>query len=194
MTAFRLALRGQLRATIKRDLDSLDRAIGKGVDQTSRSLQLSARDQVNRAFGRGGRGRRRRVGNAIRRRRFDDGRFQKAAIVYSRFGRKEGGTFVDYLVPHTRGATIRAKSGRWLFLSRERGRSRRRRLVVRFAKNLAFVNVKPGVALLVRRTRTRSTILGVLFRKVRIKKKLDFRRDVDRERTRLAERVVEAWT
>ena len=194
MTAFRLALRGELRATIRRDLDSLDRAIARGVDQTSRSLQLSARDQINRAFGRGGRGRRRRVGNAIRRLQFDDGRFKKAAIVYSRFGRKEGGTFVDYLEPHKRGATIRAKGGRWLFLSRERGRSRRRRLIVRFAKNLAFINVKPGVALLVRKTRTRSTILGVLFRKVRIKKKLDFQRDVERERDRLAERVVEAWT
>ena len=194
MTAFRLARRGQLRATLKRDLDSLDRAITKGVDQTSRSLQLAGRDRVNRAFGRSGRRRGRRVGNAIRRRVFDDGRFKSAAIVFSRFGRKEGGVFVDYLVPHTRGATIRAKGGRWLFLSRERGRSRRRRLVVRFAKNLAFINIKPGVALLVRKTRTRSTILGVLFRKVRIRKKLDFQRDVESERNRLAERVVEAWT
>lgn len=60
---------------------------------------------------------RRRVSNASAQAAFYDEveeRGQYAGLVYSKFGKRDGGGFVDFLLLHVRGGTVKPKSGDWL--------------------------------------------------------------------------------
>lgn len=59
----------------------------------------------------------RRVANASAQERFYDdieSKGQYAGLVYSKFGKRDAGGFVDFLLLHVRGGTVRPRSGEWL--------------------------------------------------------------------------------
>lgn len=191
----RAALRGNLATLIERDVRAVDRGTTTAIKDSTRALQLAAREEINRRFRGSGRvkGGNRRIANAIRSRIFDDGPFDTAGLVYSKFGRKSRGQFLDYLAPHVLGATLRPLNSQWLYIPIGGGRSgRQRRLSLGDDKRLAFVSIGPGRALLVRRQRGSSKIVALLVKRVRIKPSLNFARLVAAEEARLPKRLLDA--
>lgn len=66
---------------------------------------------------------RRRVSNASAQAKFYDdieSKGQVAGLVYSKFGKRDGGGFVDFLLLHVRGGTLRPTDGDWLRLENRR--------------------------------------------------------------------------
>ena len=116
MTELQIAAsRGQLQPFLERRARALKTGIRDGVQRTTRVNQLRVRDKVNRAFPKA-KGGRRSPGNAIRSALYEneDG---WAGQIYSKFGRKEGGVFVDYLLLHQRAAGfLRAAASIFSFL------------------------------------------------------------------------------
>lgn len=174
MTSLRvLAARGELRKAMAAEAKAVKNAPARTVKRETRRLQLAARDEVNRNLGQ-----RRKIGGAIRSRTFADPD-GAAGLVYSKFGRGHGRDFADFLVPFTKGAELRPRQSKFLYIPLERGvrARRRRRQSVALSKNLRFIPSRDGRKFfLVRETRTRTTLLAVLIRRVKIPKKLDFER------------------
>lgn len=199
MTAprFVAALSGDLRASIERDTKRLRSLSNEATKRETDALKNAARDQVRLAFP-GGRSRRggRRVANAIRGVMREAGEGFQRGTVFSKFGRRAGGEFVDYLLPFVRGGEIRPVNSKWLYIPADggRGRSRKVRRSARLEKGLRFVpSGEPGKVFLVKETRTRSTLVAVLIRRLRVKQRLDFdapkKRAADGVLRRIAEGV-----
>jgi len=163
------------------------------VDETSRRTQLAIRKDVNRIFSGGTvrlrRGKGRRVGNAVRRKLFDNRARGTAALVFSKFGRREGGEFVDYLGPYITGRDIRPRRGRYLAIPLQRGK--RNRDPKNF-KSLHTVSVA-GRLYLVRSTRTRTTFMFLLIPRVRITRRLRAKKIALREARLMAGRAQRAF-
>ena len=163
------------------------------VNETSRRTQLAIRKDVDRIFSGGTirqrRGKGRRVGNAIRRKLFDNHARGTAALVFSKFGRREGGEFVDYLGPYITGKDIRPKRGRYLVVPLQRGKKNRD---PRNIKNLHTISVA-GRLYLVRSTRTRTTFMFLLIPRVRITRRLHAARIARREARAMAGRTRRAF-
>jgi hypothetical protein len=180
----RLAVEGRLDEVMRRDSAAIAKTEAAVVKRRTRAFQLDVRTAVRNAFG-GGRGAR-QVGNAIRSRVYEDGPNKVTGTTYSKFGRGSGAGFVDYLAPFAEGATLRAKSGGWLYIPIDgrgrRGVRQREKIDVADAKNVDFVPSADGRKVyIVRRTRTRSTLIAVLVRQVRIRKSIDVDRLVAAE-------------
>lgn len=183
MTAPRigLAVQGRLEEHMRAERHGVSRATQRAPARAAVEHKALARAEVRRGLGgsrRAGR-RGRNVANAIRHKVFVDGPLQAAAIVYSKFGRREGGQFVDYFLPFARGGTIRAK-GKYMVIPNG-GTSRRIKKVFRDLKRLdddpklALIPQPGGRFLFVRHTsRRRTTILAWLIRRFRRRKVLDF--------------------
>lgn len=175
------AVQGNLRRRQAEDARVVAQGVPAATRAVTRRAQLAARAVINARFSgservRGGS---RRVANAVRSRVYEDrGGQQATGLVYSKFGRGRGDGFVDYLLPHVTGAVIRPRRSKWLYIPVQRGRaSRRRRVSERLDKNVAFIPAEGGRKLyLVRQTKTRSTLIAVLVRRVRIDAGLDFGR------------------
>ncbi|MEQ9330267.1 hypothetical protein [Thalassobaculum sp.] len=176
MTQLAAAVEGRLGDIMARDAAALAATDAAVVKRRTRAFQLSVRAAVVSSFGgsRGGR----QIGNAIRSRIYDDGPNKVAGATWSKFGRGSGAGFVDYLAPFTTGATLRPRSGGWLYIPIDgrgrRGVRQREKVDVEAAKNVDFVPAADGRKIyIVRRTRSRSTLIAVLVRQVRISKRLD---------------------
>lgn len=171
------ASRGQLREFMDAEVKAIRGASDAAVKGTTDDIKLETRTKVVNAFA-GSRGAR-RVGNTIRSKFYqNDGAGDRVGIIYSKFGRKgPSGEFVDYLAPYVTGATMRPRSSKWLYISLEKGAQgrRRRRFSTALAKNIEFVPSKDGRKIwLIRRTKTRSTLLAVLVKRTTVRKRLDF--------------------
>lgn len=197
MTRLDLALQGNLQADMRRDAKRLRTATGKAVRAITREAQLEARQVINQKFRGSARvaGGNRRVANAVRSKIYDDNG-QTTGLIYSKFGRGRGAGFVDYLLPYVEGATLRPKKKQWLYVPIEkrgkRGVAARRRPDVDADPKLAFVKGKGGRVFIIRKTRTRSILVAVLVRELRIGAKFDFdsvERRVERD---LPRRLLEA--
>ena len=150
-------------------------AVRAAVAKETRATQLEIRTRVSRAFAgsklRGAQGAR-RVANAVRSKVFDNGRRGAAGLIFSKFGRGRGRSFIDYVAPRLFGAVVRPKKGRFLLVPvATKGRSQRatRRRGKQLAEQgkLDMVPIKGGRRfLLVHRTRTRTTPYFVLLRQV----------------------------
>jgi len=154
------------------------------VDKTARKVQLDIRAVVGSIFTKN-----RKASNAVRRKLFDNKSRGTAALVFSKFGRREGGAFVDYLGPYLTGRDIRPKRGRFLVVPLQRGRRNRDPGKV---KNLHAVKIA-GKLYLVRRTRTRTTFMFLLIPRVRITKRLRAGMIARREAKRMAEEARNAF-
>jgi len=189
------ALHGRLDEFMERKFRGVQTGIKTGVADTAKALQLGWRGAINQRFSGSGRvrGGNRRMANAIRMRVYENDNAGAGAIVYSKFGRKDAsGKFVDYLLPHVTGATIRPKNGRWIYIPLQKGRrAKTTRFSEQNTKNLAFIPLSGGRALLVRKTRTRSTPIALLLRFIRIPKGLNFEAIVRREQAALGRRLLE---
>ncbi len=163
------------------------------VDQVSRRTQLAIRKDVDRIFSGGTirqrRGKGRRVGNSVRRKLFDNRARGTAALVFSKFGRRQGGEFVDYLGPYITGRDIRPKRARFLAVPLQRGKKNRD------PKNLANLHTVSvaGRLYLVRSTRTRTTFMFLLLRRVKITRRLRAKKIALREARQMAERTRRAF-
>ena len=162
------------------ELVALDRAYKGEVTETTNATQQGFRNVVLQSYpvGRQGSRARRKVAGSIRKVLYTkDGPLKGSGLVYSRFGRKVGGRFVDYLLPHVEGETIRPRRGRRLYIPLQRGaRARRFRQSVELQKNLRFIPLKDGRILIVRQTKSRSTPIALLVKQVRVDPVLNFRR------------------
>lgn len=187
MSALRivLAVRGDLRAHMAAERRALARADRVAPAKAAGLLKNWARDEVRRGFGRAASRRGRKFENAIRDKAYHDGEFRNAALVYSKFGRRERGQFIDYFVPYIRGGVINAK-GKYMVIP-AKGTSRRVRRDLRDLKRLdqdpklALIPQPNGRFLFVRHSsRRRTVIIAWLIRRVRRKKIIDFRSLEDR--------------
>ena len=180
-----------LKATLT-GLRNLDRALKRAdlrtraaartsVAETSLRVQKAIRADVDRIFSGGTirlrRGKGRRVSGAIRRALFDNRERGTAALVFSKFGRRECGVFVDFLGPYLTGRDIRPRRGRYLAVPLQPGRRNR--------DPRAFRNLRPvavaGRLYLVRSTRTRTTFMFLLLPRVRVTRRLKAARTARRE-------------
>ena len=163
------------------------------VDETSLTLQKAIRADVDRIFSGGTvrlrRGKGRRVSGAVRRKLFDNRSRGTAALVFSKFGRREGGRFVDYLGPYITGKDIRPRRGRYLVIPLQRGKRNRDPKAFR---NLHTISVA-GRLYLVRSTRTRTTFMFLLIPRVRITRRLRAARIARREARAMAGRARRAF-
>lgn len=193
---FKAALAGlrRLHRANVREERAMRRATRQGVDETSRAIQRAVRRDVDRIFSGSSQqlSRRktpRRVSGAIRRKLFDNGDRGTAALIYSKFGRRARGRFIDYLGPYITGRDIRPRRGRFMAIPLQRGRKSRR------PEN--FDDLRPvviaGRLYLVRTTRTRTRFMFLLIPRVRISKRLRARRIAIREAKRMGVRVRQAF-
>lgn len=182
-----LAIKGKLAEHMAAEVVALQGAAEQSVVETANEIKTEAALQVSRRFTRN-----RKAARAIRTRVFRDAPGDVAALVFSRFGRRgPSGEFIDYLQPIARGLTVRPRASQWLYIPLQRGRrARNMRRSVQATANLAFVPIGAGRALLVRRTRSRSTLIALLVRRVSFRRGFDFDRIVDRARARMPERLV----
>lgn len=195
------AARGQYASRLESEVAAIAEGMRTAVDKGSRTLQLAARQEVNTRFIGSERvsGGSRRVGNSIRRKLyFDDRPFKAAATVFSKFGKRgQGGAFIDYLAPYVFGATIRPKRAKFLFIPASRKRGVRARLSrnkrefgQRSGRNTEVVPTKkPGVFVVVRKTKSRTTLIGWLVRRVIIRPRLNFQAIVQRQVERFPQSV-----
>jgi len=164
----------------KRTRDNVKRSVDKG----SRRVQLAIRKDVNRIFSGGSFKRNRskggRIGNAVRRKMFDNKERGHAALIYSKFGRRQGGEFVDYLSPYLTGKDIRPKRSRFLVVPLQPGKKNRR------PSNFTdLASVKTGGRVfLVRHTKTRTMFMFLLLPRIKITKRLRASRIAKRETKR----------
>ncbi len=191
-----LALQGRLREFLEEEVRETSQAVRVGVKDSTEAVKLGARDEIAQRLSSGQRkgGSNRRVANAIRSRLFDDGPFDQAGIVYSKFGRGRGASFVDYLAPHVLGAEITPVSRQALLIAfgKTKGTRRKRRNEIQRREGLAFIRLDRDRTLIVRkgRGRRRGTPIGLFLRRVRIRPKLNFDRIIRRETDALPRRIL----
>lgn len=101
---------------LRQQLEALEqkarRSVTRAVHSSTRALQLKIRADVHAMFPGS-----RKPGNAIRSVTYPEaGRLSRrpAGIVFSAFGRREAGVFIDYLVPYLTGAHLKPRRGRYL--------------------------------------------------------------------------------
>lgn len=190
-----LALRGQLRDHMKAEDRALREADESVVRESTVDLKGAYRGEVRAGFDRGN-----RVANAVRDKYFRDRDGSLTGFVYSKFGKKKGGTFQDYLARHERGGEQESsRPGGWMFIA-ARGASRRvkqaRRSLDMLGKDpkLALIRIGPNRTVFVRRTSKRRTVLlGWMVRNTRLKATLDFRRHERRLTRVMATKLVNHW-
>ena len=162
----------QLVRHLQDEARAFDRAIEAGMRESGTGLKNEMRRQVRRAYAG------RRLAGAIRARFYEKGR-AAVAFVYSREKR--------ILALGETGGTVRPKTGQFLAIphravlagaggARSRGRAPRVEDYIG-KKNVFFIAIKGGrELLLVRGTRSRTTILFHLARQTEHRKRLDFDR------------------
>lgn len=104
---------------LSRDAVAIRGASIEAVVKTTEEVKDRIRDYIDAHFSGSmfhGNGRR-RVSNASAQSKFYDEveeKGQYAGLVYSKFGKRDGGGFVDFLLLHVRGGTVKPKKGNWL--------------------------------------------------------------------------------
>jgi hypothetical protein len=175
MARLRAAIRGDLAAMMGEESARIGTATLNAVTRATDRFQTRLRGVVAGSM-RGG-----RAANAIRKRIYRNPDRGPAGLVYSKLGRREDGRFIDYLAVQASGATItRGGGGKYLYIPLERGRgggatrrSRGRRIAVALDEKVRFVKLSGDRFLIVRASRTRSTPIALLVKRVRIRQKFD---------------------
>lgn len=184
-----LALQGSLVAQAEAEARAVREGAIVAVRETATELQRDFRLEVRSSL-RGSRGRDgSRAANTIRLREFKERDGTVTGFVFSRWRR--GG--VDVLATQETGATIRPRRAkRLLILFNAADRRRNFRVSVALDKNVRFVPLPGGRTLIVRATRTRSTVIGLLLPVARLEPKIDLDRIRRRAPERLAQRLIRA--
>lgn len=182
------AFEGRLDELLAREAGVVSTGLLEAVAGQTLATKLAVRAVVNAAFtgsrvvGRNGN---RRVANAIRGKLFEDEadpRGSPVGIVFSRFGRRQGGKFVDYLLPHALGATIAPTNARKLYIPLQpnmRGPlARRARASFDLDPTIEIIPLGKGLWIVVRKRRGKNasgpgTAIALLVDKVRLPKRFD---------------------
>lgn len=183
----RLTRTGNLNAHMRAEQFAMARGGTRAVTRTTEDLKRAFRGEVRSRL-KGGN----RIAGLVRSRLFKEPGGLVTGFVFSKWKRfrATSGT-EDVLAFHETGGTIvPRRARRLLILFNKRDRRRGFRLAVSLNKNLAFVPQEGGRFLIVRRTRSRSTIIGILLRRVTIRPSLNFDRFRNRLTTQLAARLV----
>lgn len=180
-----------LRVIMDAEASGFRQAANKATTDSTERLKSAARSEV--ASGLPGRGAA-RASRAVRSRLYRDapggGGETVSGIVYSRLGRKEAGRFVDYLGLHMLGGTVKPKGGRYLYIPLPgAGRKADTLRSIIGVKGVRLVPLKGNRYLIVRGSRTRDILIGLLVPRVRIPKRLDFDRLIATEQSRLLQNV-----
>lgn len=101
----------------------------EAVVKTTQTIKERIRDYIDGHFGNSGptSNGRRRASNASAQSVFYDeleAKGQYAGLVYSKFGKRDAGGFVDFLLLHMRGGTVSARGGNWLRILSSAARQR----------------------------------------------------------------------
>lgn len=179
-----LRIEAAVRGRLSEHMEAEQRAIRRGINHAVRGATDDLKNETRAAVGRrlSHKAGRQSAVNAIRSKFFDNADGTITGLVYSKFGRKDiGGEFVDALLAHTAGATIRPRRSQALFLPVAATLQRRRRTLkgdrlreyLAGLKNVAFIKSSRGVTVVVRRTRNRTHLLGFIVSRVRVPKRID---------------------
>lgn len=166
-------------------------AARKAVSATTRRLQLGLRAEVQTIFTRN-----QRAANAIRSVVYDNSqgfgnhnRADAAGIIFSKFGRREGGRFVDFLAPYLTGRNILPRRGKFLAVPLRPGKRNR---VPRPEMKLRPVKTRRGL-FLVKQTRTRTLFMFLLIPFARIRRRLRLGSLMANGRTVLSSEAIQAY-
>lgn len=179
MFNIRAVITGDLERWMEAEARHIRDAANKAVRGATEELKGAARAEVDRGLGG------KRVSNAIRARYFRGSGGDITGTIYSKFGVRRNGRFEDFLLPHILGGEQRPRRGGWLLvpiLRRLRNRSFRGdklRAWLATQKGIAFIRATSGpragrMIYIVKQTRTRSHLLAVLVKQVRLRKRVDF--------------------
>lgn len=155
---------------IRRELERYERKLHdknlRVVKTGVRQVQIAIRRDVSRIFKKN-----RRAANAVRSVVYDNGRGRGAAgLIFSKFGKKSGGQFVDFLGPYLTGRAIVPRNAKNLAVPLQKGK--RNRDPSRFkAGELQQISVA-GQLYLIKQTRTRTTFMFLLIPKVTIRRRI----------------------
>lgn len=208
MTRVTAAIKGELRKRMAEEARFIEGAQRTAVARATRIAQLRIRKVINDAFGgserQGGRGNNTRVANTIRSKIYPGFRGGFVGVIWSRFGKKEAGQFIDYLIPFVEGATLRPR-GKYLRIQLAksfagvRGSGGRRsaslgkQRVVYRDPSIFTIKLKGGAILVLeKRKRAKPRPLELLVPKVRLPKKLDFAEPLRRAGDELPEELMKA--
>lgn len=183
------AITGQVQ--VIRALDNLERrahgAARHGVSATTRSAQLRLRGQVNAIFSRN-----RKAGNAVRSAVYDNGERGVSGVIWSRFGRRAAGQYVDFLGPYISGRDITPRHGRYLAIAFQRRRGGKNN-----AKPSQVRGLEPAVVdgrlYLVRRQGKKVTFFFELVQRVKVTKRLDVKGARRTARLELVKNTLRGW-
>lgn len=153
----------RLSQRMKARAEAAQKATKQGVTDATTKVQARVRSDVGSIFGRN-----RKAQNAIRKAVYDNRRRGAAGLVYSKFGRGRGSSFVDYLGPYLTGAAILPRHARYLAVPLQPGKRNRD---PRKVANLRPVRIG-GRLFLVRSTRSRTTFYFVLVPRIAITRRL----------------------
>lgn len=175
MAAITATLRGlkRLDRALKRAETQTLAAAKAAVNRVSLDVQRAIRRDIDRVFSgsstfRKRRGKGRKVSNALRRKLFDNKSRGSAALIFSKFGRRREGEFVDFFGARITGRDITPRRSRFLTIPLQPGK--RNRDPGKF-KNLTTVS-SGGRLFLIRSTRTRTTFMFLLIPRAKIRKRL----------------------
>lgn len=164
MTALTAALQGNLQQHMREEAGAVERSSRVGTKVTTEEIKLIIRRRVAQALTGGRRGK--NIANAIRSQVYHDGPGRDAGLIWNKFGRGRGADFVDYLVPHVKGALIEAVPGKWLLIPQTATRAEARR-----ARRVAFIPWRGGL-LMVRPQGKGFKVLAILVKRVKLKARI----------------------
>ncbi|MEQ8345077.1 MAG: hypothetical protein RIB84_23885 [Sneathiellaceae bacterium] len=163
--ALTAALQGSLQQHMRTEALVVERSSKRGTKAATDATKTAIRRRVARALTGGKRGR--NVANAIRSQVYHDGPGKDAGLVWNKFGRGKGAQFVDYLLPHVKGAMIAAPSGGFLFIPQTATRAEARR-----SRRVAFIPWSGGLLMIAPRPRGQFKVLAILLKRVRLKARI----------------------
>jgi hypothetical protein len=199
MTSFNPTIEGRIIKFMSDEGVGLKKANLEGTKTTSRKLKTDIRAAVNRTFA----GRKRlksggtRLGNTIRDRLFRNER-GPLAYVFTKFGRRGPGGFVDFLVPFVNPGreVVRPKNKRFLFISF--ARTRKKRLERPDVKSDPKLHFQPagdgsGKIWIVKRSPRgkRTQLIAALIPGARLKTRLSITRPVKDAEKRLPKSILD---
>lgn len=184
------AFEGKLEEHLAREAGVAYTGTLEAVAGVTLQTKLDIRAVLNAAFtgsavvGRNGN---RRVANSVRGKLFEDdpdgaGRPAPVGIVFSRFGRRRGGRYLDYLLPHALGMTIEPTTARRLYIPLQPGMrgplARRARASFKLDPTIEIIPASPGVWVVVRKRRGKNadgpgTAIGLLVNRVKLPRRVN---------------------
>lgn len=159
------AVQGDLSRFMQTEAAIVEKASRAGTKATTEEIKAVIRRRVAQALTGGKRGK--NVAKSIRSQIYHDGPGKDAGLVWSRFGRGKGAQFVDYLLPHVKGALIKPRNSKFLLIPQTETRGKATKY-----KRVAFIPYKGGLLMINPRKGNSFVVLAILVKQVRMKARI----------------------